>query len=314
MASAVRVGLTALLAAAVSGCQGGGTGPAMPEPGPVTGLDDTMPSWAGAESVDIGFDWGTGAATGEVTGIRSDGTGGFEVTWEGRAVHLPVSPDRRIDGQPAWFRRVDHPEVDGDEGLRQGEYREYGLWSIPDASGFAHFAVKGWRYEKFVNPDPNEIADGHYHRVVFGYVVHGGPTGADMPGSGSARYSGRAEALVWDKTTTDLRGGLDIDLAERYRGRLVLEAVFGASAATIEGSIGDLQHRLRGGDWTRRPGEFSIDGGTIAGGAFSATLSGEGFTGEAQGRFYGPAAAEAGGVLQGASGDRTLSGWFGAGQ
>ena len=315
-ASVVGVVLTVLLAATVSGCQGSGGGTAMPGPGPVTGMgfDDTMPSWTGAESVDIGFAQGTGVADDEVTAIRGDGTGGFEGTWEGRTVHLPASSDRRIDGQRAWFRRFDYPEVDGDESLWKGEYREYGLWSVPGASGFAHFRVKGWRYEKLRAPDPNEIADGYYHRIVFGYVVHGDPTGPDMPASGGARYSGRAEALVWDNTATDLRGGLDIDRAERYQGSLELEAVFGASAASIAGSIGDLRHRLGGGEWTRRPGEFSIGGGTIAGGAFSATLSGEGFTGDANGRFYGPGAAEVGGVLRGTRGDQTLSGWFGGGR
>ncbi len=60
-------------------------------------------------------------------------------------------------------------------------------------------------------------------------------------------------------------------------------------------------------------GSFTIAGGTISGNSLSASVDGLGYSGTVSGAFYGPAAAEAAGVMQAAGPDgKLLHGWFGS--
>lgn len=126
---------------------------------------------------------------------------------------------------------------------------------------------------------------------------------ANMP-AGSATYAGgfRGDAYRQDSPS----GGF------RYtvRGDLNLTADF--DAGTLEGNVSGIQGRPQGASWSPLSDttSFEIGNGQIAGGQFTATLTGvdtnsaaaldasmRGYEGNVLGEFYGPAAEEVGGVF-----------------
>ena len=126
---------------------------------------------------------------------------------------------------------------------------------------------------------------------------------ANMP-AGSATYAGgiRADAYRQDSPSNDFRNSV--------RGDLNLTADFDAS--TLEGNVSGIQTRPQGASWSPLSDttSFEIGNGQIAGGQFTATLSGadtnsaaaldasmRGYEGNVLGEFYGPAAEEVGGVF-----------------
>ena len=62
-------------------------------------------------------------------------------------------------------------------------------------------------------------------------------------------------------------------------------------------------------------GSITLQNGTITNSDISAELVGSGdaadFTGDMTGRFFGPGAAEVGGVIDGEGTDSVFEGWFG---
>ena len=126
---------------------------------------------------------------------------------------------------------------------------------------------------------------------------------ANMP-AGSATYTGgiRADGYRQDSPSNDFRNSV--------RGDLNLTADF--DAGTLEGNVSGIQARPQGGSWSRLSDttSFEIGNGQIAGGQFTATLTGadtnstaalddslRGYEGSVLGEFYGPAAEEVGGVF-----------------
>ena len=126
---------------------------------------------------------------------------------------------------------------------------------------------------------------------------------ANMP-TGSATYAGgiRADAYKQDSPSGDLRYSV--------RGDLNLTADF--DAGTLEGNVSGIDGRPQGASWSplSETTSFEIGNGQIAGGQFTATLTGtdtnsaaaldasmRGYEGNVLGEFYGPAAEEVGGVF-----------------
>ena len=238
--------------------------------------------------------------TAGVTGVQHDGAGGFHVTYSvdevEETVHLEASDLGSYPGFPFTY----HERV---------ENRSYFLWDATNSfyndPEFDHFNVNGWAMTDWA--DEGYDLDASTSRS--GYVAHGTRTEADDLPTGTASYSGRAwvEILPADDAASSARSQL--------RGSLALNADFGAE--TVGGSISWNEKRDPGqSSYQTTSRQWTVGNGTIAGNRFSADLTETGDTGtdvDMVGHFYGPAAAEAGGVLEGtlSDGDDVVRGWFG---
>lgn len=284
-----------------------------------TGTDEVVRGWIGttrfeldphvlsgnlssAVSVAVDRDFAAGTATEaldtEVTSVRSDGASGFNVTYvvdgQQETVHLRAADVGFFTGTGVLYS------------VRQGS-RGY---TLDDAAGslsgnpeFSHFNVNGWSVGEY-------SSDGRVQSFKRGYLTYGVATEvADLP-TGTANYSGRAAGNTWDGPNFITQRG-------SFTGDLSLTANF--DAATVGGSVTAIQYRAPGQSAFSPLGtSLSFDSGTIAGNGFSADLAGSNdgsgrYEGSADGQFYGPSAAEVGGVFQGThTGDGTvLHGWFG---
>lgn len=237
-------------------------------------------------------------AVSRVTAIEGDGAGGFYVTYQVDGVDSRVHLDVLGIGSHPWFRRSYHERLAD---------QAYFFWdhsrSFSDDPEFSYFNVNGWAVWDYA-------ADGSVPAVRYGAVISGVPTeAADLP-SGTADYAGRmfaesepsANRMSGDTTT--------------IRGNLVLTADFGAS--TVGGMIDGIEVQAPGQSvYQATDGQWMIGNGSIVGNQLTADLTGQqsqaGFTGDMTGQFFGPAAAEVGGVLEGTNtGDNAVvHGYFG---
>lgn len=251
--------------------------------------------------VSVGVDRDFSASTSQltdaasVTAVESDGADGFHVTYmvdgTSRRIHLPASgydpADRQYTGEGP---------------------PEYGIWEQADSyqasPEFDYFSVNGWYYWNY------EIAaDGSRTTLDTsrGHMVYGEPT-ATMP-AGTAGYAGQVSMNGWSRTDPSSSNG-----RSRFRGSLALTADF--DGGTIGGSLDDWSVRGPGeSGYSDVDSEVLIQNGTITNNQLSADLTGmreaAGFTGDMTGRFFGPGAAEVGGVIDGESTDAVFEGWFG---
>ena len=242
------------------------------------------------------------STTAEVTAIASDNAGGFRVTYsvdgEEQEIHLgardygahPVSPSsyyERIDDRSYWFWNPASYSL-----VPEYDYFDVRAWSVTDeeVGGTAAAALTAARR---------------------GFAVYGSPTEtSDLP-STTASYSGRVYAethLVNDPEPSTARGVV--------RGSLTLNANFGTS--TVSGMIDEVEYRAAGqSSYAASDGHMTIGSGAIADSGFTADLTGTqdfaNFTGDMDGQFYGPEAAEVGGVLEGTHSTENfvLTGYFG---
>lgn len=228
----------------------------------------------------------------KVTAIESDGANGFHVTY------LVDGAEHRVHlAEQIYFNRFDE--------FALFSHQAAGLFVLGDQTGsfagtpeFSHFDVHGWAMGRYA-------VDGALQSALRGFVVSGVPTEAsDLP-AGTATYEGRAHFLGWPSNNPRLAANV------RGDGRLTLNADFDAS--TVRGTIDQLV------DLPGPIDEVSVEDGTIQDGALMAELrgaqSGVTFDGNMSGEFYGPGAAEVGGVLEGsytsAGVDVSVAGWFG---
>lgn len=247
-------------------------------------------------SVAVDRDWVASTVeatdTAEVTAIESDGASGFHVTYRVDGVERRV----HFEGQ------ISHNSVDG---FLLGERDAHGLYFLEDQTGsflgtpeFDHFNVLDWGVVTLTN-------DGTAASTRRGFVVYGAATeSTDLP-AGTATYEGRAHVQAWlpDSPANSTR----IDGS----GRLTLNADF--AAGTVGGAIDQLD--IPDSPLTR----VAVENGQIRGSELSADLrgaqSGTTFDGNLAGRFFGPQAAEVGGVLEGTHAGPTattvVQGWFG---
>lgn len=233
-----------------------------------------------------------------VTAVEIETDGGMLVTYE-------------IDGveQQVRFGPADFDVDDGAFSTSIGE-REFRVRSasadalVAGDWEFDHFEVGSWA-----------VADHAEDRTVLtqrlGFGLVGAPTSPEALPAGRAGYVGRMHAV-----SEPMAGG-GAATARAYEGRLALEADFaaGAIAGMIDG-IRDIASGAPNPDGL--PGRIHVWDGTIREGRFTAELNDDlqdaaGFIGEMSGQFFGPAAVEVGGVLEGTNhvNDEVVHGWFG---
>ena len=251
-------------------------------------------------AVSVGVDRDFSASTSQltdaasVTAVESDGADGFYVTYivDGAAqrIHLPVSVY-----DPGGIFETEGPP-------------DYGIWedagSYHTSAEFDYFSVNGWYVWKYEDKDDGSRATLDSWR---GHMVYGDPT-AVLP-AGTAEYAGRVYLNGWSRTDPNSNSG-----RKRFLGSLALTADF--DNRTIAGLLDDWS--VRGPADSRYEdvnAELVIQNGTITNNELSAELVGRhesaGFTGNMAGQFFGPGAAEVGGVIDGESSDSVFEGWFG---
>ena len=167
---------------------------------------------------------------------------------------------------------------------------------------YEHFDINTWNRLNFDADDPDRRTSRSY-----GYIVYGTRTAADdMPGTGSASYNGGFRAHAFP---TNRSAGTSSRRVNHYRGDFDLTADFGS--ATVAGSVTSLESR---------PGNVDDYVDASGGLSFNAMISGNGFSadnlqgsgnlggyrnGSVNGAFYGPGAAEVGGVMEAANNANT---------
>ena len=232
----------------------------------------------------------------EVTAIESDKTGGF------RVAYLIDGQEKTID-----FELQDYvPSYESY--LKQDGDRSYWLWNLATYSGvpkYDHFDVRAWEVDEYVAGSTSQLVS-----QKRGFTIFGTPTAtSDLP-AGTATYTGRAYGQTF---TVDSSGPRRVG---SLTGALTLDANF--AQGMIEGSIYDMEYNPRGQPSVSTAGEFTIGNGAITDNAFTADLTGmhdyADFRGDMEGRFFGPAAEEVGGVMGGTfnTTNETMLGYFGA--
>ncbi len=280
MFATVWLGVAVLAAAGLSGCS--------------SSKDDGMIGGTLWSAVDRDFTGSTAqlADTAEVSSIESDGADGYRMTYtvgnESQTIHWTASDyGSRSNCSYCYYKKTDDVE--------------YWFWdpsrysTVPEAD---HFEVGAWSFDY--------MESGEYTNTQRGFVVYGTPT-TDLP-TGTATYVGRvhAESHLQDNPSRSQR--------VYNRGRLELTADFGAS--TIIGSMDQFEFRWReSNSYTSAPSTIvNIKNGTISNSQFTANLtSNTGFSGNMEGHFYGPGAAEVGGIWEGtnSTNNRVFHGYFG---
>ena len=234
----------------------------------------------------------------EVTAIESDDAGGYRVTYvvddSEHSIHLTANDYGSFPACWACYHQ------------RVGN-RSYFLWSFSRSLSrmpeFDHFNVGAWSVGDWMDAGYT-ISDSVEHR---GVVVYGAPT-ATLP-AGTASYEGRVFAEGYQRDDPNSR------TRRRARGRLDLTADFDAS--TVGGMIDEIEVTPSGKSFfIPTSGNWMIENGAIAGSQFTAELTGTqshaGLAGDMTGQFFGPSAAEVGGVLKATSArNRVVYGYFG---
>ena len=220
-----------------------------------------------------------------VTMIESDRRGRFHVTYlvDGVEQRISMTPDD-------YDYNIDHYIVRGTPTYTFG-----GLaGSFTAAPFYRYFDVNGWEVI-----DDNDPAT---ESAWLGLIVYGTPT--EILPAGTADYDGEMYAERWSRTNPSL---------QFVYGRMELTADFDNSS--IEGMFTDLETQPLGGDRVEWDADILVKGGTIADTGFSAQLEGRGraagVTGSATGQFFGPDAAEVGGVFSAENEDTVDTGYFG---
>ena len=189
--------------------------------------------------------------------------------------------------------------------------RRFYLWrysgSFPGRPRFEYLDVNGVILSDYMPGVPQDIPN--LNDVTSGYIVRGTRTSTnDMP-TGSASYSGEMHAREWP--TDSLSNFTD---ADEYRGDFSMTADF--AAGTVAGTVSNVHSRPSfTGTYTSSPSTGLTFQGTVNGNEITASaLTGTGtfaeYSGMAKGAFYGPAAAEVGGVFEGTATDKLLQGYF----
>ena len=228
----------------------------------------------------------------EVTAIERDDASGFYVTY-------------RVDGTDYRVHLAEQIYFNRHDLFGLFNHQDAGLFALTDQTGsffgtpeFSYFDVHGWAMGRYSD-------DGALQSTLRGFVVSGVPTEATGLPAGAATYEGRAHFLTWPSDNPRLASNV------RGDGRLTLNADFDAS--TVGGSIDEIADALGA------IAEVAIENGAIQSGELTADLrgaqGGATFDGDMTGRFYGPGAAEVGGVLMGsyteAQAATVVQGWFG---
>lgn len=237
---------------------------------------------------------------------------GFDLTVNGITVSLTESD---FEAVPAYRGTYAKALEGGQEVFLYSEERG-GFAGDPEPE-FDYLDIYGWSHADYA-PDEQDagLGQGLPDRVDLTFVVHGTLTD-DMPVTGTATYDGRVVAREWPDDAAVLSRD-----APRYRGDFSMLADFGASGTEVTGEFSNLERMAPGEAYREVPGSvtFSVD---VTGNHLSATvesidegpLAGYRNVG-IRAAFFGPAAAEVGGVFEGANptANTLLHGWFAGSQ
>ena len=151
--------------------------------------------------------------------------------------------------------------------------------------------IYGFEHSTLVpDADPSTFEPADYERVNFIHIVHGTPS-SDMPVSGTATYDGRVKAVEGPSDAADIFGG-----STDYVGHFDLTASFTATGASVTGSFSfdDLPDGIIPFTVDVTGNQLSVSGLSITENPFAGYQN----IG-VRGAFFGPAAAEVGGVFEG---------------
>ena len=235
-----------------------------------------------------------------IKSVSSDGANGFHVTYVigevEETVHFAAGDYGAGTSATGYYK-----EADG---------KRYWLWSYTGSIAGAQKNMGSTEFRYFDAMGTEQNVDGVSSR---NYVTYGPRTDAGALPAGSAHYSGRMYADLYE---SDFPSNSD---RTRVRGSLRLTVDFGAGSVT--GDIRRWRILAPGQTWETLPAtEYAdISDGRIVDGQFTAAwtqvnpgaAAGEIFAGDLLGEFYGPNAEEVGGVLNGANDDQVIAGWFG---
>ena len=278
----------ACLVAMLSGCGGGSSG-TMPDDDMMTGGD---PMTGGNTTGHVGLMAGMDRrfSEGRTIGLADDGmttvtrTGsGWELTVHGNSVEFSDSELGAVE--PGFFNKFN-------------ESTNVDVWFWSDEEGgfegapeFEYLDIYGFSYG-IATPgaDLATFDDGDYVRGSYANIVHGIPT-SDMPVSGTATYEGRVEAREWRDDDPVFARDSTV-----YNGDFDMIATFGASGAEVAGTFsftgvtgGIIPFRASTSGNQLSVSGLRIDQGHFAGYENIGVRA----------AFFGPAAAEAGGVFEG---------------
>ena len=227
-----------------------------------------------------------------VTMIESDGRGTFHVTYmvDGVEQRIPLTPEELVSRTQYAKHQQGNPSY--------WIWDHSGLFTV--APEFKYFNILGWAVDEYETAQDG--SNGDLLNISTGYIVYGTPTEV-LPGSGTASYDGRVRLNGRSRTNPVGRESIDgdMDLTADFENR------------SIEGMFSNLADRDSGAQFT--PAEIVVQSATIANGGFDAQLVGQpaaaGLTGTATGQFFGPDAAEVGGVISAEDADTVFEGHFG---
>ena len=241
--------------------------------------------------------------------VSSDGNNGFHVTYEvgGEESTIHFEADDYLEGEYYYAKEAD------------GLLFHLATWTDSFEGTDKNKGAAAFRYFDVNNFGQNDETTNATDRS---FIVYGARTdGTNLP-AGSASYIGHMTAQTYPTDDPSI-GDRD-----RMRGSMRLTADFDES--TLEGMVFSIRVRRAGEDAYSRLSDttyFAIMNGRIVDGQFTAALTGEdsnesatmdstvmGYEGNALGEFYGPAAEEAGAVLNATRSDRVLYGWLGGWQ
>ena len=222
---------------------------------------------------------------------------GWSVTVDGKTVEF----DRSDLGALPQFPSMYSQELGDDEAIALWSEEGNGFSATGDTEPeFEYLDVYGFSRSDIVpGADLTTLEPGDLTRSDYAYVVEGVPT-ADVPLSGTATYSGRARAHEWRTDRAVFTSGSTL-----YTGSFDMTAAFSDSGAELAGrfnftsaTTGGIRTSISDGivpfATTVTGNQLSVTGASITTGRF-AGYERIGINGA----FFGPEAAEVGGVFEG---------------
>lgn len=236
-------------------------------------------------------------ASNRTVGLTDDGTtmvvedtsqtpSGWSLTVDGRTVEL----DANYLGASPFLSDGYYKMLENNEEVYFWSEEVGGFEGDPDPE-FDYLNIYGFDHSTLVpNADLSTYETTDYERGNYIHIVHGTPS-SDMPVRGTAAYNGIVSARVWPTDDAVFWEGSTV-----HDGDFDMTASFSATGANVAGSFsfphipgGTLQFNV---DVTGN--QLSVSDLSITEGAFAGYQN----VG-VRGAFFGPAAAEVGGVFEG---------------
>ncbi len=279
------ISLSLSLALVLTACGGGGGGTASKPPANPATVSGTYADTAPL-SVSVNIqDYSTSPRTSQndinkVSAVTSDGSGGYMITYMIDGVSRSVSlgsADRSTDYYSRRDGAIDH-------------YFDVNDYNFADPNDEYDHVNLSWLY-RTVYPDAESSSP---LSQTIHTVVHGEKTApSGMPTTGRATYGGNFHVATFEPRPAS---GEFERASTNYRGDLMLSADF--ATGTVSGTFDGRDRRLPTDDgYVEFSSQFALNDGSISGNGLTADFSGLGYDGTVNGAFYGPDAAEVGGVM-----------------